>query len=152
SSSQRSSDGSHGAVTPPTPAPMSEPISITMLAAVPYHFHLPSRTQRLAAHLAARGVQTRYVAAPTPRAMIKHWIAPWRENRAGEIDLIWPLPAPPLHWQEALGATSLLGRMQARWIGRRLQTNSPHALCVASPIWTPVLRHLDAPCVVYDCL
>ena len=127
-------------------------LSISMLAAVPYHFHLPSRSQRLAWHLAARGVQVRYVAPPTPRAMLRHWVAPWRDRRVGAIDLVWPLPAPPLRWQEALRITRGLGRCQAWWIGTALQTHGPHVLCVSSPVWVPLLPFWPAQRVVYDCL
>ncbi len=127
-------------------------LCVSLLAAVPYHFHLQSRNQQLARHLAARGLPVRYVAPPTPRAMLRHWSRPWRERRAGAVELIWPLPTPPVRWQAALRLTDRIGHLQARWIGPQLCTDRPHVLCVTTPAWVPLLPFLRVDRIVYDCL
>lgn len=126
--------------------------AITFLAAVPFHFQLQTRTQWLATCLAERGCEVRFVAAPTPRAMLRHWIAPWRDRRAGRIDLVWPMPMPPLRLQSVLGLTSWLGRRQAGWLRGQLGATRRHVLCVTTPVWWPVIERLRADVVIYDCL
>ncbi len=134
---------------------MAEPdqgLCVCFLAATPLHFHLQTRSGFLARHLAARGLEVRFVAPPTPRAMLRHWLRPWRERWAGAIRLIWPLPVPPGRWQMRAGLLDRIARWQAAWIRPQLETALPRVLCVSSPIWVPLLPYLSAAGLVYDCL
>jgi len=128
------------------------PFRLTLLAAVPYHFPLQSRNQQLATELARQGISVCYVAPPTPRAMLRHWRAPWRERRAGPIRLVWPWPQPPLRWQLALGLTDWIARVQAARIGVPSDADVPHVVCVTTPLWQPVCTRLARDLLIYDCL
>jgi glycosyltransferase involved in cell wall biosynthesis len=142
---------------------------LSMLAPVPYGWRLHSRTRALADEFARRGVHVRYVAPPTPRAMLRHWVAPWRERRAGEVELIWPLPVPALHWQQRLGLVDAIARRQAARIWGQLRASrkaagrsatpvgeysecAPQVVVAATPLWRPVVAHMPCDLLVYDCL
>lgn len=123
--------------------------AITFLAAVPFHFHLRGRTQRLAWHLAESEWDIRYVAPPTPRAMLRHWIAPWRHRRAGCVRLVWPRPQ---FSNRAPRRAGRIDRSQINRLNRLLQTNRKHVLCISTPAWVPWLDHLRYDAVIYDCI
>jgi glycosyltransferase involved in cell wall biosynthesis len=124
---------------------------LSMLAPVPYAWPLHSRRRALADQFARRGLRVRYVAPPTPRAMLRHWIAPWRERRAGKVELVWPLPAPPLHWQQRLRLVNAIAALQARRITPD-SGGTPHIIVAATPLWTPVVAHAPCDLLIYDCL
>lgn len=125
-------------------------ITITFLAAVPYHFHLQGRTQRLAWHLAEAGWDVRYVAPPTPRAMLRHWIAPWRHQRADKVRLLWPRPG--LRERRSVRLSSRADRLQTIRLNRLLKTDRKHVLCASTPSWFPLLEGLHHDAVIYDCI
>ncbi len=129
--------------------PPSSELTITFLAAVPYRFHLQGRTQRLAWHMAEGipGLDVRYVAPPTPRAMVRHWLWPRREHTAGRVKLVWPLPFRPGSRRGGKRESR-----QARRLNRLLATPGRHILCVSTPLWWPILDDLRADRIVYDCI